>query len=108
MVKVRALGPVNVCVFCGTDRPEIPSPSCAHGETAKVEGFARQAAARLFLDRQRVESSRIAFATALEAELRAGRATVDPCPPVRYQGSNVAFLQDREIRSDELQPVRVG
>ena len=96
--RVKGSPSVNVCVFCGSHSPETPAPRCAHGRVATVHGLdARQAAAKLWIAFQALEAHRLAFATALDAELRDGRATVDHCPRVTYQGENVVFLHGRDV-----------
>lgn len=85
--------------------PDRPGPNCAHGRTAVASGESVRVAARLWLALQAVDGYRRELATVLDAEIRSGVATVDPCPPVRCTG-NVVFLQDREVHSEE-QPVRV-
>lgn len=97
MVNGRNLAPVNVCFFCGSHTPEKPSPNCAHGKTAQVQGDARQAAARFLIAVQNMETHRAAFGTALDLAIKAGSATVDTCPRVQSPGSNVVFLQDRDV-----------
>lgn len=105
MVKGRELSSVNVCRFCGSHSPEIPSRTCAHGETASVQGDARQAAARLWIAMQSVETHRAAFGTALDLGIKAGSATIDTCPRVQSPGSNVVFLRDRDVVTGELRTV---
>lgn len=107
-VRARNEGPVKICTFCGSTSPETPAPACAHGRVAEVRGDARQAAARLWIAIQALEAHRAAFEAALYAEIKAGSATVDSCPPVRCQESNVAFLHGREVQAGDLPPVRVG
>lgn len=110
MVRKGASAPVNVCVICGTQTPEILAPDCAHGKTARVQGDAARAAARLWLLMQTVESHRADLQKELERAVKAGLATTDSCPPVRSPGENVFLLQqDREIVGrDELRPVRLA
>ncbi len=99
---------VNICVFCGTQTPEMLTRDCAHGKTARVRGDAARAAARLWLVLQSVESHRADLHNELERAEKAGLATSDSCPPVRPHG-NVVFLQDREIVGcDQLRPVRLA
>lgn len=108
MSTSRNKGSVNVCVFCGSQNPEIPSPLCAHGKTARVTGDALQVAARLWIASQAVEAHRAAFGAALDLAVKTGAASVDECPPVRACG-NVRFTKDREIVvRDELRPVRLA
>ena len=94
---------VNVCCYCGSTSPEDPEPYCAHGRTAKVQGEARQAAARLYIANQAVEAHRRAFAEALADDVKAGRAKVDTLPLVRSPGENVVFLQDRGVLAPRTQ-----
>lgn len=109
MSRKQTLVSVNVCVFCGSRNPETPTPSCAHGKTAQVQGEAAQLAARLWLALQAAESLRAEFKTAKDLAVKAGTATEDTCPRVLSPGSNVSFLQDREIVvRDELRPVRLA
>jgi hypothetical protein len=96
-VPVRTQSPVNVCTFCGSTSPETPEPKCAHGRTALVQGNARKVAAGLWLALQSVDAHRAAFAVALDAEIKAGTASVDLCPRVQSPGSNVVFLQNRDV-----------
>lgn len=105
-VRVKGTGSVRFCTFCGSMSPDRPGPNCAHGRTAVASGESVRVAARLWLALQSVDGYRRELATVLDAEIRSGLATVDPCPPVRCTG-NVVFLQDREVHSEE-QPVRVG
>ena len=99
---------INICVFCGSQKPENLAPNCAHGKTARVQGDAARAAARLWLVLQSVESHRADLHNELERAEKAGLATSDSCPPVRPHG-NVVFLQDREIVGcDQLRPVRLA
>jgi len=91
MARNGATGSVNVCVFCGSQTPEFPVPTCAHGKTARVQGDAARAAARLWLVLQSVESHRADLQNEIDREIKAGTATVDSCPPVRPAG-NVHFI----------------
>lgn len=107
MARNGATGPVNVCVFCGSQTPEIPAPTCAHGRTARVQGDAARAAARLWLVLQSVESHRAELQSEIDREIKAGTALIDESPPVRSCG-NVHFMGREIVVRDELRPVRIG
>jgi len=94
---------VNVCCYCGSIRPEDPEPYCAHGRTARVQGDARKAAARLWIANQALLAHRKAFESALADDVKAGRAKVDTLPLVRSPGDNVCFLQDRGVLAPRTQ-----
>lgn len=107
MARKGASEPVTVCVFCGTLRPENPSPECAHGKTARVQGEAAKAAARLWLALQTIRSYRADLTDEIEREVKAGTGSTDTSPPVRHC-TNVRFMRRRKVWVDQLRPVRLA